>query len=94
MRQGRAGRAQSLDGSLHKLIVGQDEAIRQIVSVYQTYLAGMNSADRRWGVFYSWGPPVRETRIVEAAAESLVGSARSVVKIDCAEFQHSHEIAN
>jgi len=34
-----------------------------------------------------------KTRLVEAAAESLVGDARSVLKIDCAEFQHSHEIA-
>src|SRR5438046_923997 len=32
-------------------------------------------------------------RIVEAAAEILFGEARAVIKIDCAEFQHSHEIA-
>src|SRR6202043_3109660 len=34
-----------------------------------------------------------KTRTVEALAESLVGDPRAVVKIDCAEFQHSHEIA-
>jgi ATP-dependent Clp protease ATP-binding subunit ClpA len=34
-----------------------------------------------------------KTRIVEAAAETLVGTARAVIKVDCAEFQHSHEIA-
>ena len=34
-----------------------------------------------------------KTRIVEATAESLVGNPRSLIKIDCAEFQHSHEIA-
>jgi ATP-dependent Clp protease ATP-binding subunit ClpA len=34
-----------------------------------------------------------KTRIVEATAECLVGDARAVIKIDCAEFQHSHEIA-
>jgi ATP-dependent Clp protease ATP-binding subunit ClpA len=86
--------AESLDRSIHKLIVGQDEAIHQIVNVYQTYLAGMNSADRPVGSFLFLGPTGSgKTRIVEAAAESLVGSARSVVKIDCAEFQHSHEIA-
>jgi ATP-dependent Clp protease ATP-binding subunit ClpA len=54
----------------------------------------MNSADRPVGSFLFLGPTGSgKTRIVEAAAESLVGSARSVVKIDCAEFQHSHEIA-
>jgi ATP-dependent Clp protease ATP-binding subunit ClpB len=34
-----------------------------------------------------------KTRIVEAAAEILFGDARALVKADCAEFQHSHEIA-
>jgi ATP-dependent Clp protease ATP-binding subunit ClpB len=34
-----------------------------------------------------------KTRMVEATAESLVGDLRAVIKIDCAEFQHSHEIA-
>lgn len=34
-----------------------------------------------------------KTRVVEAAAEVLFGDANAVVKIDCAEFQHSHEIA-
>jgi len=34
-----------------------------------------------------------KTRVVEAVAESLFGDARACIKIDCAEFQHSHEIA-
>jgi ATP-dependent Clp protease ATP-binding subunit ClpA len=34
-----------------------------------------------------------KTRLVEAAAEVLFGDSQAVVKIDCAEFQHSHEIA-
>jgi ATP-dependent Clp protease ATP-binding subunit ClpA len=86
--------AQSLEKNLRSLIVGQDEAIRQIVGVYQTCLAGMNNVDRPLGSFLFLGPTGSgKTRIVEAAAQSLTGSARSVVKIDCGEFQHSHEIA-
>ena len=34
-----------------------------------------------------------KTRVIEAAAEVLFGDANAIVKIDCAEFQHSHEIA-
>src|ERR1700724_1897636 len=46
------------------------------------------------GNFLFLGPTgTGKTRLVEAAAESLVGDVRSVLKIDCAEFQHSHEIA-
>ncbi len=86
--------AEKLEADLNKRIVGQDEAIRQIVNIYQTYLAGMCSPGRPIGNFLFLGPTGSgKTRLVEATAESLVGDMRAVVKIDCAEFQHSHEIA-
>src|SRR3989441_7846370 len=91
----RSGReAEQLEASLRSKIIGQDQAIRQIVSVYQTFLAGMCSPGRPIGNFLFLGPTGSgKTRLVEATAESLVGDARAVIKIDCAEFQHSHEIA-
>ena len=86
--------AETLLSNLRKRIVGQDEAVRQIVDIYQTYLAGMASPGRPIGSFLFLGPTGSgKTRTVEALAESLVGDAHAVVKIDCAEFQHSHEIA-
>jgi ATP-dependent Clp protease ATP-binding subunit ClpB len=86
--------ASNLRANLHKRIIGQDHAIQQIVSVYQTYVAGMNSPSRPVGSFLFLGPTgTGKTRLVESMAESLVGNARAMVKIDCAEFQHSHEIA-
>jgi len=91
----RIGRqAAALERNLRRLIVGQDEAIREIVSMYQMYLTGMNPPGRPIANFLFLGPTGSgKTRIVEATAESLVGTARAVIKIDCAEFQHSHEIA-
>ncbi len=75
-------------------IVGQDEAVGQIVNIYQTYLAGMSSPGRPIGNLLFLGPTgTGKTRLVEATAESLVGDSRAVIKIDCSEFQHSHEIA-
>jgi ATP-dependent Clp protease ATP-binding subunit ClpA len=86
--------AEKLEVDLHKRIVGQDDAIQQIINIYQTHLAGMSSAGRPIGNFLFLGPTGSgKTRLVEATAESLVGDARAVIKIDCAEFQHSHEIA-
>src|ERR1035438_4556604 len=86
--------AEKLESDLRKRVVAQDEAIRQIIDVYQTFLAGMSSAGRPIGNLLFLGPTGSgKTRIVEAVAESLVGDACAVVKIDCAEFQHSHEIA-
>ena len=86
--------AEKLELDLRKRIVGQDEAISQIVSVYQTYLAGMATPGRPIGNLLFLGPTGSgKTRLVESTAESLLGDARAVIKIDCAEFQHSHEIA-
>src|SRR5690242_8243597 len=86
--------AGKLDSNLRKRIVGQDDAIQQIADVYQTYLAGMSSPGRPIGSFLFLGPTGSgKTRSVEALAESLLGDERAVIKIDCAEFQHSHEIA-
>jgi ATP-dependent Clp protease ATP-binding subunit ClpA len=76
------------------MIVGQDEAIQQIVNIYQMHLTGLNPPGRPIGNFLFLGPTGSgKTRIVEAAAEILMKNPRGVIKIDCAEFQHSHEIA-
>lgn len=86
--------ASELERGLRKLVVGQDESIRQIVSVYQSYLAGMNSPGRPIGSFLFLGPSgTGKTRVIEATAETLLHDPLAVVKVDCAEFQHSHEIA-
>src|SRR5271166_4559408 len=86
--------AEDLENNLRRLIVGQEEAIHQIVSAYQTHLAGLCPMGRPIGNFLFLGPTGSgKTRIVEATAESLLKNSRAVIKIDCAEFQHSHEIA-
>jgi len=86
--------AQALEDNLRKRIVGQDAAIRQIVDLYQTYLAGMSTQGRPVGNFLFLGPTGSgKTRTVEAVAESLCGDPRAVIKIDCGEYQHGHEIA-
>jgi ATP-dependent Clp protease ATP-binding subunit ClpB len=86
--------AEKLYGDLRKLVVGQEEAVNQIVNIYQTFRSGMTSLGRPIGNFLFLGPTgTGKTRLVEATAESLVGDPRAVLKIDCAEFQHSHEIA-
>lgn len=91
----RTGRdAEALENNLKKLIVGQDAAIEQIVNIYQMYQTGLTAPGRPVGSFLFLGPTGSgKTRIVEATAEALVGNPRAVIKIDCAEFQHSHEIA-
>ena len=91
-RMGRA--AEALESDLRKRVIGQDDAIRQITGLYQTFVAGMSSPGRPIGSLLFLGPTGSgKTRTVEAIAESLAGDPQAVIKIDCAEFQHSHEIA-
>ncbi len=86
--------ASTLELGLRRMIIGQDEAIQQIVNIYQMHLTGMNAPGRPIGNFLFLGPTGSgKTRIVEATAETLLKNPRAVIKIDCAEFQHSHEIA-
>ena len=86
--------AMSLESNLRRMIIGQDEAIEQIVNIYQMNLTGMSAPGRPIGNFLFLGPTGSgKTRIVEATAEALLKNPRAVIKIDCAEFQHSHEIA-
>jgi len=86
--------AKRLETSLRAIIIGQDEAIEQVVSLYQRFSAGMAAPGRPIGNFLFLGPTGSgKTRMVEATAECLVKDPRAVIKIDCAEFQHSHEIA-
>ncbi len=80
--------------SLRAKIVGQEEGVQSLVDMFQVFCAGLNSPGRPVGNLLFLGPTGSgKTRIVEAAAEILFGDARTVIKVDCAEFQHSHEIA-
>ena len=87
-------KAKDLERKLHRLVIGQEEAIHEIVRTYQTYLAGLSPEGRPIGNFLFLGPTgTGKTRAVEATAEALLGNPRALIKIDCGEFQHSHDIA-
>ena len=86
--------SQEFETGLRRRVVGQEEGVRALVDMYQVFRAGMSSAGRPVGNLLFLGPTGSgKTRIVEAAAEILFGDPRAVIKVDCAEFQHSHEIA-
>jgi ATP-dependent Clp protease ATP-binding subunit ClpA len=90
----KSARAQEFEDKLSARIVGQERAVRRIAALYQIFLAGMQTPGRPIGTLLFLGPTGSgKTRVVEAGAEVLFGDANAVVKIDCAEFQHSHEIA-
>jgi ATP-dependent Clp protease ATP-binding subunit ClpB len=90
----KSPRAQDFEERLSARIVGQERAVRRMSGLYQIFLAGMNPPARPIGTMLFLGPTGSgKTRVIEAAAEVLFSDPNGIVKIDCAEFQHSHEIA-
>src|SRR5258706_8080383 len=90
----RSVESQEFQAAVRSKVVGQEEGVRALVDLYQVYCAGMSSTGRPVGNLLCLGPTGSgKTRIVEAAAEILFGDPLAVIKVDCAEFQHSHEIA-
>src|ERR1700728_1993410 len=90
----RSTETRDFHGSLRAKIVGQEEGVQALVDMFQVFCAGLNSPGRPVGNLLFLGPTGSgKTRIVEAAAEILFADARAIIKVDCAEFQHSHEIA-
>src|SRR4029077_7521977 len=90
----RSSASSHFESALRHKIVGQEEAVQALADLYQVFCAGLHSPARPVGNLLFLGPTGSgKTRIVEAAAEILFGDSRALIKVDCAEFQHSHEIA-
>jgi ATP-dependent Clp protease ATP-binding subunit ClpB len=90
----RSSVSSHFEDALRHKIVGQEEAVQALADLYQVFCAGLHSPAHPIGNLLFLGPTGSgKTRIVEAAAEILFGDSRALLKVDCAEFQHSHEIA-
>ncbi|HZT73361.1 MAG TPA: AAA family ATPase [Terriglobales bacterium] len=90
----RSEQARQFEVTMRSLVVGQDSALDALAELYQTFLAGLQPPGRPIANLLFLGPTgAGKTRTVEAMAEALFGDGRAVIKVDCAEFQHSHEIA-
>lgn len=80
--------------ALRQQVVGQDRAVRRLARVYQVFRAGLSTPGRPIVNLLFLGPTGSgKTRLVEATADALFEKPRAFIKVDCAEFQHSHEIA-
>jgi len=92
--QKRSSTSRHFEEELRQRVVGQSEAVQALVDLYEVFCAGLHSAGRPVGNLLFLGPTGSgKTRTVEAAAEILFGDSRAVIKVACAAFQHSHEIA-
>ena len=87
-------RATRFRAELLARVVGQSAAVDAVSEAWQVYRSGLSSPDRPLGSFLFLGPTgTGKTNLVEALAEVCFADRKSILKIDCAEFSHSHEIA-
>src|SRR5271167_1608463 len=90
----RSGAEGDLLRELSERVIGQPQAMTQIVPYVQMHRAGLAAEGRPVGVFLLLGPTgTGKTRTVEALADALHGSEKHMLKVDCGEFQMEHEVA-
>ena len=79
---------------MNTAVIGQPEAVEALARAYKTFLVGMHPPNRPIAVLlFAGSTGVGKSNSVMAAAQSLFGNRKALTKIDCAEFQHSHEVA-
>jgi ATP-dependent Clp protease ATP-binding subunit ClpA len=97
IRSRRLDSTASLDDQVAQLeqrLVGQSDALIRILPYVHMHQAGLAPENRPVGVFLLLGPTgTGKTRTVEVLAEALHGSDRSLLRVDCGEFQMEHEVA-
>ncbi len=90
----RCDEARYFEQELFARVVAQDDAVLALSQLYQLHLAKLPLQGKPIGALLFLGPTGSgKTRSVEAAAEILFGDPYAMIKVDCAEFQHSHEIS-
>ncbi|HTM49827.1 MAG TPA: AAA family ATPase [Bryobacteraceae bacterium] len=83
-----------LAAQLTQKVVGQPAVADIIIPYIQMFQAGLAPEGRPVGVFLLLGPTgTGKTKTVEALAEVIHGSEKSLLKVDCGEFQMEHEVA-
>jgi ATP-dependent Clp protease ATP-binding subunit ClpA len=94
IRHRRTNSGSEMLRQLEDRVVGQPQAMAQIVPYVQMHQARLAPEGRPAGVFLLLGPTgTGKTRTVEALAEVLHGSEKHMLKVDCGEFQMEHEVA-
>src|ERR1017187_2091964 len=75
-------------------VVGQGKAVQTLVEMLENYQAGFRDASKPIGsALFLGGTGTGKTHVTETFAESLFGTRKACIRVDCGEFQHSHEIA-
>ncbi len=94
LMEGEMERLLNLDETLHRRVVGQDEAIRAVSEAVIRSRAGLKDPARPIGSFLFLGPTgVGKTELGRALAEALFDDEQAMIRIDMSEYQEKHTVA-
>ena len=84
----------NLEKSLHKRVIGQEEAISAVSKAIRRSRLGLKDPNRPIGSFLFLGPTgVGKTELTKALAESLFGNENSMIRMDMSEYMESHSVS-
>ena len=83
-----------MEETVHKRIIGQEEAVTVIAKAIRRARAGLKDPRRPMGVFLFLGPTgVGKTEMVRALAEFMFASEEAMIRLDMSEFMERHTVA-
>ena len=92
--QSENDKLKNLEASLHKRVIGQDEAVSAVAKAIKRSRMGLKDPNKPIGSFLFLGPTgVGKTELSKALAENLFGSEDSLIRIDMSEYMESHSVA-
>lgn len=87
-------RLKKLEQTLHKRVIGQDEAVRVVAKAIRRGRVGIKSPNRPIGSFLFLGPTgVGKTELAKALAEALFGKEEAMVRVDMSEYMEKHSVS-
>lgn len=94
LAEGEAARLRKLEGTLHKRVIGQEEAVTAVARAVRRGRVGLKDPKRPIGSFLFLGPTgVGKTEISKALAEAVFGNEQSMIRVDMSEYMEKHSVS-
>ena len=94
LTESEASRLQKLEETLHKRVIGQEEAVSAVSKAVRRGRVGLKDPKRPIGSFLFWGPTgVGKTEVSKALAEAVFGNEESMIRVDMSEYMEKHSVS-
>ncbi|MDD6306205.1 MAG: ATP-dependent Clp protease ATP-binding subunit [Clostridiales bacterium] len=92
--EGEAARLRKLEATLHKRVIGQEDAVTAVAKAVRRGRVGLKDPKRPIGSFLFLGPTgVGKTEISKALAEAVFGNEQSMIRVDMSEYMEKHSVS-